>query len=67
MTHDGYYEYYEKRGNWDFDRFRIESEYLTAWDLYGLLAAIAGPDSRVLDLGTEAARKSSTTSPDVPR
>ena len=45
-------EYYEKRKNWSFDKYGIESEYLTDWDLYELLKKVSNENSRILDLGT---------------
>ena len=57
MTHDGYFEYYQKLSNWDFDTFEIETESLTNWDLYDQLRRFAKPDSKVLDLGTGGGEK----------
>ena len=64
MTHDGYFEYYEKLSNWDFDEFEIETESLTDWDLYDQLRRFAGPDARVLDLGTGGGEKLLSFFPD---
>lgn len=57
MTHDGYFEYYQKLSNWEFDSFEIETESLTDWDLYDHLRRLAKPDSKVLDLGTGGGEK----------
>lgn len=64
MTHDRYFEYYEELSNWDFDRFEIETESLTGWDLYALLRQYVKPDSRVLDLGTGGGEKLLLNYPD---
>ncbi len=64
MTHDKYYQYYEKLSNWDFDRFEIETEGLTDWNLYDLLKQLVKPDSRVLDLGTGGGEKLLSYFPD---
>ena len=57
-------EYYEKRKNWSFDKYGIESEYLTNWDLYELLRSVTGKNSRVLDLGTGGGEKVINSFPD---
>ena len=57
MTHDGYFEYYQKLSNWEFDSFEIETESLTDWNLYDHLRRLAKPDSKVLDLGTGGGEK----------
>ena len=64
MTHDGYFEYYQKLSNWDFDTFEIETESLTNWDLYDQLRRFAKPDSKVLDLGTGGGEKLLSFFPD---
>lgn len=50
-------EYYEKVKNWDFDKFQIESEELTSWDLYDILKKITNEESKILDLGTGGGEK----------
>ena len=50
-------EYYEERKNWDFDKYEIESECLTNWDLYELLRKVTDKNSKILDLGTAGGEK----------
>ena len=50
-------EYYEEINNWSFDKFEIESESLTNWDLYEILKKLANKDSKILDLGTGGGEK----------
>jgi len=50
-------EYYDETGNWNFDEFEIETEYLTKWDLFEELQKNVGKDSRILDLGTGGGEK----------
>jgi len=57
MSHNSYYDYYEKMGRWSFDQFGIHTESLTAWDLYEILGKLATRDSRILDLGTAGGEK----------
>ena len=57
-------EYYEERKNWDFDKYEIESECLTNWDLYEILRKVANKDSRILDLGTGGGEKVINCFPD---
>ena len=60
MSHERateYFEYYQKLGNWDFDRFEIHTRSLTDWDLYEILRSVSNPDSRILDLGTGGGEK----------
>ena len=57
MSHDSDFEYFEKMAHWTFDEYGIHEECLTDWDLYGLLAQLAGPDSHILDLGTAGGEK----------
>ena len=57
-------EYYEKRKNWSFDKYGIESEYLTDWDLYELLKKVSNENSRILDLGTAGGEKVLKNFPD---
>ncbi len=57
MSHESYYNYYQKMAHWSFDEFGIHSESLTDWDLYEILGSLAGKDSRILDLGTAGGEK----------
>jgi len=57
MSHESYYNYYEKMAHWSFDEFGIHSESLTDWDLYEILGSLATKDSRILDLGTAGGEK----------
>lgn len=57
MSHNSYYDYYEKMARWTFDEFGIHSECLTDWDLYAILRKLACEDSHILDLGTAGGEK----------
>jgi len=57
MSHDNYYEYYERLANWSFDEFDIHSESLTDWNLYEILGSLTDKDSHILDLGTGGGEK----------
>lgn len=57
MSHNSYYDYYEKMAHWTFDEYGIHSECLTDWDLYEILGSLATADSRILDLGTAGGEK----------
>lgn len=57
MTHDNNFDYYQKKANWDFSEFEIETECLTDWDLYSELRRSVNAESRVLDLGTGGGEK----------
>ena len=57
MSHESYYNYYQKMAHWSFDEFGIHTESLTNWDLYAILNTLAGKDSRILDLGTAGCEK----------
>ena len=50
-------EYYEEIKDWDFDKFQIESECLTMWNLYDLLGKLSNKESKILDLGTGGGEK----------
>ncbi|MBO4241882.1 MAG: class I SAM-dependent methyltransferase [Clostridiales bacterium] len=67
MSHEkaiDHFEYYQKLGNWDFDRFGIHTRSLTDWDLYEILKSLSTPDSRILDLGTGGGEKLLANYPD---
>ena len=57
MAHDNKFDYYQKKANWDFSEFEIETDCLTDWDLYLELKRAVNADSRVLDLGTGGGEK----------
>ena len=57
MTHDNKFDYYQKKANWDFSEFEIETDCLTDWDLYLELKRAVNADSRVIDLGTGGGEK----------
>ena len=57
MSHDSDYNYFNKMAHWSFDEFGIHEECLTDWDLYGILNALATPESKILDLGTAGGEK----------
>ena len=50
-------EFYEKEKNWNFDKFEIQTEEFTNWDLYQKLREVTTSESRVLDLGTGGGEK----------
>lgn len=49
--------FYEKTKDWNFDKFNIESENLTNFDMYEILKDVTNKDSRILDLGTGGGEK----------
>ena len=56
----GYHErkkFYEKIKDWNFDKFNIESENLTNFDMYEILKDVTNKDSKILDLGTGGGEK----------
>ena len=57
MSHESEFKYFENMAHWSFDEYGIHEVCLTDWDLYGLLQDYAGPDSRILDLGTAGGEK----------
>ena len=57
MSHESYYDYYQKMAHWSFDEFGVHSESLTDWDLYEILKSLASEDSHILDLGTAGGEK----------
>ena len=57
MSHESEFKYFENMAHWSFDEYGIHEVCLTDWDLYGLLKEFAGPDSRILDLGTAGGEK----------
>ncbi len=64
MSQNNALDYYGKLGNWSFDEFGIRTESLTSWDLNELINRLAGPDSRILDLGTGGGEKLLENYPD---
>ncbi|MBP5261543.1 MAG: methyltransferase domain-containing protein [Clostridiales bacterium] len=64
MTHESYFDYYERLANWSFDEFGIHTESLTDWDLYAILKSLASKDSAILDLGTGGGEKLLANFPD---
>ena len=57
-------EFYEKRKNWNFEKYEIETENLTSWDLYDELIKLSSKESRILDLGTGGGEKVLKNFPD---
>ena len=57
MSHDNYFDYYEKMAHWSFDEYDCHEECLTDWDLYKILRSLATKESRILDLGTAGGEK----------
>lgn len=51
------HEYYEKIGNWDFDKIKYKTEKLTGWDFYEKIKEFTTKDSICLDLGTGGGEK----------
>lgn len=58
-------EYYEKIKDWNFDKFNIESESLTNFDMYDLLKKITNKKSKIIDLGTGGGEKLLRYAPNV--
>ena len=50
-------DYYGKRKNWSFGKYKIEYECLTNWDLSEILIELTNKDSKILDLGTAGGEK----------
>lgn len=50
-------EFYEEIKDWNFDKFNIESENLTNFDMYEILNKITNKNSKILDLGTGGGEK----------
>ena len=57
MKKEKEYDFYEEIKDWSFDKFEIETEKYTLWDLYEELRKVANKDSIVLDLGTGGGEK----------
>jgi len=51
------FEYYEKIGNWDFDKIKYKAERLTTWDFYEKIKEYTNKESICLDLGTGGGEK----------
>ena len=51
------YKFYEKRKDWNFEKFKIKTEKFTNWDMYKILKSITNKKSKVLDLGTGGGEK----------
>lgn len=49
--------FYEKIKDWNFDKFNIESENLTNFDIYEILKDVTNKYSKILDLGTGGGEK----------
>ena len=50
-------KYYEKIGNWSFERIKYETEKLTNWDFYEKIKENTNQNSLCLDLGTGGGEK----------
>lgn len=57
MKQENEKNFYEEVKDWDFSKFKIESESLTNWDLYQILNKVATKESKILDLGTGGGEK----------
>lgn len=51
------HEYYEKIGNWEFDKIKYKTEKLTGWDFYEKIKEYTDKKSVCLDLGTGGGEK----------
>ena len=51
------HEYYEKIGNWEFDKIKYKTEKLTDWDFYEKIKEYTDKKSVCLDLGTGGGEK----------
>ena len=51
------YDYYEKIGNWDFDKIKYKTEKLVNWEFYEKIKEYTNKDSVCLDLGTGGGEK----------
>lgn len=49
--------FYENIKDWNFEKFEIQTEKLTNWDLYEILKKITNEKSKKLDLGTGGGEK----------
>lgn len=65
MKQENELKYYEEVKDWNFDKFEIETESLTKWDLYEELKEKTNQNSKVLDLGTGGGEKVLTSFPQV--
>ena len=51
------FDYYEKIGNWDFDKIKYKTEKVTQWDFYDKIKEHTDINSICLDLGTGGGEK----------
>jgi len=65
MKQENELKYYEEVKDWNFDKFEIETQSLTKWDLYEELKEKTNQNSKVLDLGTGGGEKVLTSFPQV--
>ena len=59
------HDYYEKIGNWDFDKIKYKTEKLVNWEFYEKIKEYTNKDSVCLDLGTGGGEKVLKYYPDV--
>ena len=64
MKEENEKKYYEEIKNWDFNKFEIETEKLTDWNLYDLIRKYSTEKSKILDLGTGGGEKLLENYPD---
>lgn len=57
MKQETEHEYYEQIKDWNFEKFEIETEEFTNWDMYKILNDVSNNSSRILDLGTGGGEK----------
>lgn len=57
MKQENELTYYENVKNWNFDKFEIELDKLTDWDLFEIIKGMATKESKILDLGTGGGEK----------
>ena len=50
MKKEKEYDFYEEIKDWSFDKFEIETEKYTLWDLYEELRKVANKPRRMLDV-----------------
>ncbi len=65
MKQENELKYYEEVKDWNFDKFEIETQSLTKWDLYEELKEKTNQNSKILDLGTGGGEKVLTSFPQV--
>ena len=57
--------FYEQIKDWNFQKFHIETEKFTKWDMYEILRNITNKDACILDIGTGGGEKLIANFPEV--